>query len=261
MIRRFRPLREREIAAVETRLQGALAAWTPQWLRDPRVRLVAVVPAPRTLDETAGRWLAIETRTGFAHAHLGAAAQRELAEMLVHPEPLGSAESGFALVRDLVDAALAALVGSVLAESGPASLQVSERAPAADAFAPASGAAKVALVCGDDDIALLFNREQVDAITGSLPGPVKRMARRPLAARSRALGGNRVPLEVVLSETGLTLAELRRLRTGDVVMFDHRIERPVPVRVRDGGVVGPCFLGRRADRKAIRIVRNEDAKQ
>jgi flagellar motor switch protein FliM/N len=257
MSHRYRPLKASELSALETRLAPAVAAWSAAWLARGETRLDAVVPLQRT-DHDATHWLAVNIAEGApVLLRVPAPAARALAQALLPAGTVTQAEAAQALIEDLGNAALGALARSVFGLTAADAGMHACEAPGPEWFAVGAGNAQALVRIDDAEIGLLLGRASI----GRLLPPRARSTRAqlPLETRSRAIRSARLRIELHLEEGGLTVGDLRRLRQRDVVVFDHPITKPVPVRTEGGPEIGSCYLGSRQGYRAARLVKQEEA--
>lgn len=259
MIRSYRPMRRRELNALDARAAAAASAWAPRWLSHGQAAVAAAAPL-RTSDlpETADRWLTLHLGDSVACATgFDSDTARALAAAIVEPEPLSAAEAAHPLVAGLVERSLAELLRALAGAGARDGVVVAER-PADGTLVPGAGDAVVTLGLGPAQVRVFVTRAGVDRVAGERSPRAAIGGRGKLEPRARAISTGRVRLEVLLQEAGLSIADVRRLRPQDVVMFDHDIARPLQVRVENGPEIGSCYLGRRGQRRAVKLVRNEE---
>jgi flagellar motor switch/type III secretory pathway protein FliN len=74
----------------------------------------------------------------------------------------------------------------------------------------------------------------------------------PLEPLRGAIESGTVRLEVLAGEAEMAVGELATLRLGDVIKLNHKLERPLAVRIHEGEAIGTGYLGTRHGRTAVR---------
>lgn len=78
-------------------------------------------------------------------------------------------------------------------------------------------------------------------------------SRPPLMAVRQALADHRMFVEVSAGSAGLTLAELKSIAVGDVIMLDRRLDNPMSISIADGATCSGGYLGLSAGSKAVQL--------
>jgi hypothetical protein len=74
----------------------------------------------------------------------------------------------------------------------------------------------------------------------------------PLEPLRGAIESGTVRLEVLAGEAEMAVGELATLKPGDVIKLNHKLERPLAVRIHEGEAIGTGYLGTRHGRPAVR---------
>ncbi|VVE50601.1 hypothetical protein PCO31110_04723 [Pandoraea communis] len=240
-------------------LRSFMAQWSAGTLHESDVRVAAVLPEAHekvhaviglyaTQDSTSQAWLWASSASGTQSVPRAMAAA-----LFGHPAgALGEGSLGVACD------ALAALARSL----GFDRYETENALPLASLAEPWAGGLSLSFLIGASRWTVALSARSVERLAERLgmtfsasdASTVKRHDAVPL---SEALGNARVTLRAKLAGPSLTLGALADLREGDIVALPHDLSMPLQIETSTGERVCFGYLGRRADRLAIELTRDD----
>ncbi|HEY0588449.1 MAG TPA: FliM/FliN family flagellar motor C-terminal domain-containing protein [Pseudoduganella sp.] len=248
-VRPYALLAARQLAAVRSALERALARWAADWgMPQPQADIArAWEAAPHSAPWQAARqagsrglWLAWPEECA-------AQLQRQLFE----PDRRHGPQQGPARLAPAVAQAALAALADALAEQvlGPASAVAAGQAP--DGLRRhASGAAAFELRLGKLACHGLLNHAAVQA----LAAPAATAPALPRLDLAQALAPQAVRLQVAVGQAQVTLGSLLALEEGDVIRLDSLAELPLAVRDQAGRALFGGYLGTAENKLALEVV-------
>lgn len=236
-MRPFRLFGSRQLAALQLEAGRLVGGWAADWLGDgPAELTVHAATAPAQ----PGPWLSMHGGRGAAFvARADGAIEAAIFGEVARGQPSAlAAEVGDAALADLLRRCLDAAEGTTPASD----------APSPELWRRGAGALCVRRQGRAGTLELLLDAEITQRWLARHPAP----ARAPAALQPLrpAIGSARVRVEASVGGAEIDIATLQSLVVGDVLLLDHRIDRPVRLGVAgrpatQGGHLG-CADGRRA---------------
>lgn len=252
-MRVFRLLKQSERDALQQHAGKAVERWAAEWGIEP-ADLGCRVQADHQPFPTADITLAVrqgEQALAFLCANTTVAGR--LASRVFAAPVTAPSQTGHAVLRLLLERLLGSWLLALVQDGSPGSLSVA----AVDAL-PLEGRA-----CDTVNVALLLGESEIGVV--ALPvaslqrlGLLRPAQRRPsggLTARAAAVMPAKARIIVQVAEAGLTIAELRAMAVGDVIVLDRPLAKPLPVTV-GAQPVAHAYPGRCGENLAIELCSN-----
>lgn len=250
-MRAFRLLKQSELEALQARADKVLEAWAQRWLDTSADGLRCRVAAGdgRTL---SARDLALAVSQEGALRGVvvidGAVASRVVAQAFAaRPAPMDATHPLLrALLERFLGEWLRLLVSDQRAED--LGLAIIDSLPVE---CRERGTARVDLLVGQDVAAQGYlpttTLQQLGLLRSAQTRPAGGLSRRAVAVMPAT-----AQLTVHVADASLTIAELRAMAVGDVIVLDQKLARPLQVRL---GTLpaGHAYPGRRAEKLAIEL--------
>jgi hypothetical protein len=162
-------------------------------------------------------------------------------------EGLGAVrEIGMAMTQDFGAALLAAL------DAPPTADRLHWQRGAVPSFGGAGEAAMIAECIVGERLRLAIMLWPTTVLSCLARTRAPRSNEGPLEPLRGAIKSGTVRLEVLAGEAEMAVSELATLKPGDVIKLNHKLERPLAVRLHEGEAIGTGYLGTRHGRPAVR---------
>lgn len=240
-MRPFRLFGSRQLAALQLEAGRIVGAWAADWLNDgPAALTVHAATAPAE----PGPWLSMRSDrgAGFVARPAGAIEAAIFGEVAREQPSALAAEVGDAALADLLRRCLGATDGT------PAGSE----APPPALWRRGAGALCVRRKGRAGTIELLLDAELTQRWLARHPAPASPPA--ALQPLRPAIGSARVRVEASIGEVEIDIATLQSLVVGDVLLLDHRIDRPVQLGVAGQAATRAGHLGCADGRRALQLV-------
>lgn len=251
----FRLLGASGRSRLQQRLETATRRWRDTWAPNGSVACSVRVasddtPLPRVLDPLAESYR-ISTN-GAAALDVRFFPRALSAVVGLPPERLASGSGApRGLAAQLSAALLRGLVNELMDSASIATWQLDERGARTQADRAKRSLAQHALVSvGERDLAEL---ELPPLFVNALVPAAASQSKERVETRRGAIGKARVKIDAVLGNVELSVAEFLSLDRGDVIVLGTRLGNGCRVEVPAVAAIAEAVVGKRGDRRAIRI--------
>jgi hypothetical protein len=160
------------------------------------------------------------------------------------------------IAGEIADAAwrdLIARMRNLLKMPEVSALAISAAAIPADDCKRWNGAVQIELPWCDAIMFMHLNSVCVEAIAPARAPAPSVPAHEPFVQLMHALGNQVLSVSAEMSSIDISIGDLQSLRVNDVVLFNHRLDEPVSIRIKEGGNFAHGFLGKSRGNWAVEL--------